>query len=213
MERWFSAETKAAVKSAVREAEARTNAEIVVAVRRSSGTYLHADMIGGLVAAFAALALFLYYPEPFDYTFFPLEQLGAFVLGALATHAAAPLRRLLAGAKLRRTNVARAARSNFVEHRLGRTAKREAVLVYVSAFERDAFVVADVGIDVAKMGEAWTGAVDILRRGAAAQNDVATFVLAIQTLGAVLSATDPHTADDVNELPDDVDDASEEASP
>jgi putative membrane protein len=210
MQEWFSASTKTAVKAAVREAESQTNAEVVVAVRRISGTYLHADMIGGLVAAFAALAVFLYYPEPFEYTFFPLEQLGAFILGALATHAATPLRRALAGKRLMETSVARAARSAFMEHRLGRTKKREAVLVFASTFERQAFVVPDVGIDLSRLGETWGDAVKILNR-AVREDDIAAFTLAVQALGPILSNASPHTADDANELPDDVD-SDEEAS-
>jgi putative membrane protein len=209
MKAWFSASTKSAVKAAVHEAESQTNAEIVVAVRRISGTYLHADMLGGLVFGFAALAVFLYYPEPFEYTFFPLEQLGAFVLGALATHAAKPVRRALSGEKLMETSVARAARSTFVERRLGRTRKREAVLVFASTFERRAFVVADVGIDVAKLGETWVDAVKILNR-AVRDDDVASFTLAVQALGPILAEVSPHTADDTNELPDDV--STEEGS-
>ena len=210
MQGWFSASTKTAVKAAVREAEAQTDAEIVVSVRRISGSYLHADMIGGLVAAFGALAVFLYYPEPFEYTFFPLEQLGAFILGALATHATTPLRRLLAGRRLMDRSVARAARSAFVEHRLGRTKKREAVLVFASMFERQAFVVPDVGIDLSKLGETWADAVKILNR-AVRDDDVAAFTLAVQALGPILANASPHTADDTNELPDDVDSEEDES--
>jgi putative membrane protein len=200
---WFSDETKAAVRTAVREVESETNAEVVVVVRRTSGHYLHADMMGGLALAMAALGVFLYYPEPFEYTYFPLEQLGAFALGALATRAWGPLRRALVSDKLRRESVASRARSLFMEKRLGRTRARNAVLVYVSAFEREAAVVTDVGLDTAALGDPWADAVKIIER-AVREEDTASFSLAVRALGPILADVSPKTADDTNELTDEV---------
>ena len=46
-----------AIGAAVREIEAKTNAEIVVAVRGRSGTYRHADYLFGAIVAFIGLLL------------------------------------------------------------------------------------------------------------------------------------------------------------
>jgi uncharacterized membrane protein len=57
----------------VADVERVTSAEIVVVLRRASGHYRQADLAAGAVAALAGLCVFLYYPEPFDFTFLPLE--------------------------------------------------------------------------------------------------------------------------------------------
>lgn len=214
MKAWFSGETKTAVREAVGSVESETSAELVVVVRRLSGNYLAADLIGGGIVAMIALAVFLYYPEPFEYTYFPLEQLAAFAVGALLTRASPSLRRMFTGEKAMRREVTRAARSTFMERRLGRTRDRTAVLVYVSTFEGLAEVVPDVGLDTAKLGDGWADAVKIVLR-AVRDDDLASFTLALRALGPILSEVSPKAKDDTNEIPGDVDaeddtDSSEE---
>jgi len=211
MQAWFSPSTRAAVKAAVQDVESRTNAEIVVAVRKTSGTYFHADLLGGLVFAFASLAFFLYYPEPFAYTLFPLEQLVVLASGAFLTNAIHPLRRVLSGRRLLRASVDRSARATFMELRLGRTRGRNAVLVYVSIYERRAFVVCDVGLDEGQLGPTWIDLRDAMNH-AVRDNDVPSFLLAVRAMGPILATEAPHTAADTNELPDDESDEAASAT-
>ena len=49
-------EAKKALTEAVQEVEASTSAELVVAIRARSGSYLHADLIAGIAVGLAALA-------------------------------------------------------------------------------------------------------------------------------------------------------------
>ena len=69
-----SIEAKQRVAAAVTAIETKTSAEIVVMMRPDSGSYRQADLVAGAIAAFAYLCIFLYAPEPFDFTYFPLEQ-------------------------------------------------------------------------------------------------------------------------------------------
>ena len=80
---WFSVPFRDAVAAAVSSVEQRTSAEIVIAVRPTSGSYRHVDFAVGNGAALLALCLFLYHPRPFDFTLLPLELGASFAFGAL----------------------------------------------------------------------------------------------------------------------------------
>lgn len=207
---FFLDSEKRAIVAAVREAEKLTAAEIVVTVRRSSGSYRAADYLGGAIAALGVLGVFLYYPEPFEYTYFPLEQAAGFALGAVLTNAIHPLKRALAGERAMEESVKAAAARTFMELRMGRTRARAGVLVYVSALERAVAVVPDVGIDPEALGTAWEDAVKKIERAVSRAADPKAFGEAIVGLGEALSKPFPRRSDDENELPDDVDDGDEE---
>jgi uncharacterized membrane protein len=78
--------------------------------------------------------------------------------------------------------------------------------VLVSTFERTAMVVADIGVDTRALGEPWAAAVARIEKAAAAL-DLDGFVTALTSLGPMLGAAMPHQPDDVNELPDEVDES------
>src|SRR5207244_12003363 len=71
-----------AIGAAVREVEARTNAEIVVAVRGRSGTYRHADYLFGAVIAFIGHLFVLLSPFEFNTFSIPLDVIALFLAGA-----------------------------------------------------------------------------------------------------------------------------------
>jgi putative membrane protein len=183
--------------------EKASSAEVVVVMTKSSGHYRHADLAFAALVALATLCVFLYSPEEFDFTFFPLQQLGAFVLGAMACAHVAPLRRLMSSRRVRETNVARAAKAAFVERGIHKTASRGGVLVYISAFERDAGVVLDVGLDEARLGDPLAKAKEALRV-AVHEGKLADFDRALAEIGARLAEVYPVRADDVDELPNEV---------
>ncbi|NUP11153.1 MAG: hypothetical protein HOW73_34340 [Polyangiaceae bacterium] len=213
---FFLEDGKRRVSEAVASVERRTSAEVLVCVQRISGSYRHADYVGGAILALALLCLFLYYPEPFDYTFFPLEQAAGFAFGAFVTATTPPLRKLLAGKSAVADAVHKAARAAFVDRKVGRTRARNGVLVFVSTFELAVEVVADVGIDVDKLGEPWKDALKKLDRAVRREHDPAKFAAAIEELGTVLAREFPGAADDLNELVDHVatdDEAPEEETP
>jgi hypothetical protein len=108
-----------------------------VVVRRTSGDHRAADYLGGaMIALFVLLALTLR-PDLAPPGRTPVLVALAFGLGALITARTAGLRRPLSGALRRRLHVITAARAHFVEARL----PSDAVLVYLSTFEREVAVV------------------------------------------------------------------------
>lgn len=201
---FFATDAKAKVALAIAEVEAQTSAEVVVALRPSSGHYRHTDYLVGFALAAGALLVFLFHPQPFETNTFPLEFAASFVIGTLASAHLPPLRRLLTSPRLMAEGVRTAARAAFVELGVGRTAGRTGVLVFVSMFERRVEVVADSGVSEEALGEAWRDARARLAAAVARDPDLDRFLAALRAVGPILGGALPHAADDVNELSDEV---------
>ena len=202
---FFEAPAKKRVTQAVKTFERETSAELVVSVRRKSGSYAQADLTFGAIVGLAALSLLIFLPQEFAPETMPLEVLLAFALGALACAHIDPLRRLLTPNKTLGENVHNAACSAFMRLRIGRTSGRNGVLVFVSTFERRVEIVCDVGIDPAALGDAWQKGLARVAETVSARLDVEAFAASLEALGPIIGAKMPRQADDVNELPDDVD--------
>jgi putative membrane protein len=200
---FFSDNTKGRAAQAVKAVEAQTSAELVITVRRRSGNY-------GIVAyhfgfgAMAAVTLFLLVtPQVFSIGAIAMDGLAAFALGALVCANVGALTRALTRPRTRRSNVETAARAAFFDLGISRTTGRSGILVFISTFERTLAVLTDIGIDTTVLGVRWIearSAMDVAVR----RKDFEAFVAGFERLGPVLGAAMPRRADDVNELPDEV---------
>jgi len=194
---------KAALLDAVRAVEARSGAEVVVAVRERSGSYLHADLIAGIVAANLVLFYQLFSPWEFSLPLIQVAPTGIGLLVGLVTSITPWARRALTPRRTREAMVRTAARATFVEKGVTATRARTGILVYVAVLERTAEVVADVGVTKAMPAEAWRAATARVEEAAGAGDGLA-FAAAVAALGDGLAAALPRAADDVNELADEV---------
>jgi putative membrane protein len=200
---FFREEAKQSTARSVKQVEARTSAEVVVAVRRRSGDYRVAAyhcgfFVGGLVVLYLLLA-----PQVFTVADIALDGALGFGAGlALALNVSAVLR-LWVREKTLAKCVADAAHAAFFDLGISRTTARNGLLVFVSTFEQRALVVTDFGVDVAGLGPKWSEACAALSL-AVKRRDVPGFETALVSLGPILGATMPRSADDVNELPDEV---------
>jgi putative membrane protein len=205
---FFGAGAREKAARAVAAIEARTSAEIVLAVRPISGHYRHVDYLAGLVLAFVVLLLLLFLPQPFTVDTMPIDVLAAFAIGALGCAHAPPLRRRLVATKLLDDSVRTAARAAFVDGGVARTRGRTGVLIFVSIFERRVEVVGDLGIDPERLGEAYAAAVGAIRGSLSTGLDFTKFLAAVEALGPALEGALPRREDDENELSDAMDVAS-----
>lgn len=189
---------RARIKAAIGEIEQLTSAEVVVAVHPASGTYRAAEWLSGVSFAAAWLLVFLYHPASFDFTFLPLELLGAGLVGALLGRTVRPWKRALAGKRTRAAEVERASKVAFLDLGVSRTRARGGLLVFVSLLEREVRIVRDVGVPklelLATLPQQLSGT---LRR-----EDVAAFTRALAELGPALAKRLPRAHDDHNELAD-----------
>lgn len=194
---------RAAFARAVVEIEGRSAVEVVVAVRRESATYRHANVIVGLAAAVAGLATTLFAAHAFALAAILIDP---FVLGLLAgvvVEKLPQLKRRLTPRAVLKEHVRRAARATFVERGVHATTGRSGVLVYISWLEQELALIPDLGL-AASLGA------DALAKAEAALNAVmpaggAAVAKELEQLAAVMAAAMPHRDDDVNELPDAID--------
>jgi putative membrane protein len=201
---FFEKKAKQRATAAIKTIESQTAAEVVVTLRHTSGNYRHVDYLFGFVISLVTLGVLLFSPVTFRLSAFPVDVTLAFVIGAVVCANVAPLRRALSSVRTRHANVRRAAREAFVDHGVSRCSGRWGVLVYVSMFERDVEVVPDLAIDPVSI-EGWHDAVAAMR-AAVQRTDFDAFVTAMEKLGPALAKPFPHRDDDVNELPDEIDD-------
>jgi putative membrane protein len=200
---FFRDEAKQSTARSVQHVEARTSAEVVVAVRRRSGDYrVPAYHFGFFVAGLVVLYL-LVAPQVFTVGDIALDGALGFGVGFALALNVSPLLRLLAREARLRRNVEDASKVCFFELGISRTSGRSGLLVFVSTFEQRAVVLPDLGIDVAALGPEWPAACAALST-AVKRRDLAGFEAALEGLGPILGACMPRAADDVNELPDEV---------
>lgn len=201
---FYEERARSDTRATVQEIEAQTSAEIVVALRRVSGSYRDADYLAGFLLALIALLVMLFADHTFPLLSFPAGMIGAFALGAFFSNGIAPLRRALTTPSRRRAQVRTAARAAFVDQGISRTQGRTGILVFVSLFEREVEVVADLGVDPVLLGDDWTRAITALRASMTPRPAFDHFRVALRGLTAPLAHAMPRAEDDVNELPDEV---------
>jgi putative membrane protein len=200
--KFSGAEFETGLRATISELEQKSSAELVVAVRARSRTWFHIPVLVGVVAAWATLAYMLYSNSEFGLAWFLIIP---FVVGGFICTLTLWIARwsgAAARSSTRRQAVREAARATFVERGVHRTSGRTGVLLFVAVAERMAEVVADDGVLTSVDTTAWdaaTRAVDVaVRMGPAAMFG------AVSLLADVVAAAVPHTANDVNELPDEL---------
>ncbi len=201
---FFTSDAKTKTAATIKEVEAETSAEVVVAVRHRAGDYRGADYLFGAILALLALVVLLFAPQSFAIETMPFDVILAFVVGAYLCSKLPVVARLVTTAKGRRVGLHQAACAAFVDLGIGRTRGRNGILVFASMLERTVEVVPDVGIDAKVLGEPWVKARAELETSLRPKPDLARFLSALRALGPALAPTMPHRPDDVNELPDEV---------
>jgi putative membrane protein len=201
--RFLDDAARAAFERAIAAIERTSAVEVVVAVRRRSATYLHANVIIGAAAAIAGLAVMLFGEHVFGLVSILIDPFAVGGLVGAAVELLPGVKRLLAPAAMRHRQVARAARATFVERGVHNTRDRSGVLVYISWLERQVVLVADGGIDRRLPAEARAQAEQGLT--AAMASGGAVVARELEKLAEVLASAMPRRNDDTNELPDAID--------
>ena len=195
----ITAEDHKAIAAAIRAAEERTSGQLVCVLAHAASGYAYVPI---LWASMLALAL----PWPLIYLtlwsaeWIFLAQLLLFV-AAVLLFSWLPLRLWLVPRRVQRARAHRAALEQFFLRRVGHTAKRTGVLIFVSLAEHYARIIADEGV-AAKVHDAeWQAAIDTLTCDIRDGRIAAGFVAAIERCGAVLAEHAPPDGSP-NELPD-----------
>src|SRR5437016_12547194 len=190
-----------AIGAAVREIEAGTNAEIVVAVRGRSGTYRHADYLFGAIIAFIGLLFVLFSPFEFHTFWIPFDVIALFVAGVFVSSRCDWIRRTLTTKTFRATSARAGAAAMFYEAGIANTSAENGLLIYLSLLERRLEVIADRGILKAVPALKWNHAVFALKQ-VARKPEPDKLMGAVRDLGTALAESLPATGENPNELAD-----------
>jgi putative membrane protein len=196
----IDATDKARVSAAIRSAEANTAGEIFCVIAQRSGDYRLIPLAWAAgVALFAPLPLIYLLHWSSGTIYF--AQLVAFAAVALVLSYPAVLFRVVP----RRTKHEHAhavAHAQFLAQGLHRTEHRTGVLIFASAAERYAEIIADAGINERVGADVWNAAIADLTSAVKAGRPAEGFVAAIERCGAVLAAHFPPGSLNREELPD-----------
>lgn len=212
---------RAAVEAAVQRAEAGTTGEIFCVVAAESSDYSGVPLAWAAAVALLAPALLLatgvHVTAPDlslvgGWTADQVEDVGeataraaltgalllqaVLFLGTLAVVSLGPVRRALTPRGLKRSWVRRRAREQFLARNLHLTRERTGVLVYASAAERMAELVADEAIDACAPAGTWDAAMTALTSGLKRGRAAEGFVACVGQCGAILATHFPARAGD-----------------
>lgn len=201
--RFLDADARVAFKRAIESIEAVSGVEIVIAVRRRSHSYRHANVTVGMLVAFAGLAVMLFSRETFALASILIDP---FIVGLVAggiVELLPTIKRVLTPRLQRSMHVHRAARATFVERGVHATRDRAGLLVYISWLEQEVALVPDLGLARLLPAEALTrmeSALTAAMRGGGTR--VAT---ELERFASELHAAVPVGENDINELSDAID--------
>jgi putative membrane protein len=215
----------ASVEAAVRAAEARTKGEIYCVIAPDSSDYRETPLAWAAAVALLAPALLLLagivvrtpdilagwtaaHADVATELAARNALAGAILLqgllfGVTAVIVALPRVRVAVTPKgLKRDRVERRARDHFLAKNLHLTRERTGVLIFVSAAEHMAEIVADQTIAEKVAPDAWEAPMKVLTDGLKAGRAVDGFVGAVALCADILAVHIPADADNPNELPD-----------
>ena len=188
------------IAAAIRAAEVKTSGEIYCVIAHACGGYHLVPIAWAALLAFAVpwpLIHFTRWPAGIIY----LIQLAAFIAVALLLSLPMIRFRIVPRRRLHgRAHVV--AMQQFLAQGIHLTEKRTGVLIFASAAERYAEIVADSGINTKVTPDAWAGAVAALVGAIKTGRPGDGFVAAIELCGAELARNFPPGELNPNELPD-----------
>jgi putative membrane protein len=188
------------IVEAIRAAEAKTSGEIYCVIAHACGEHHLVPIAWAALLAFALpwpLIHFTKWPAGIIY----LVQLAAFIVAAVVLSLPMIRFRIVPKRRLHgRAHVV--AMQQFLAQGIHLTEKRTGVLIFASAAERYAEIIADSGINAKVTPDAWAGAVAAMVAAIKAGRPGDGFVAAIELCGAELARNFPPGELNPNELPD-----------
>lgn len=191
---------KEAIAGAVRDAESRTAAEIVVEIHTRSGSYAHADARFGAALALLSLIVLVFMPFTVAPIVVILDPIAVYLAAQVIARRSDAVRRLFTSRSERTNAVRTQAAALFHDRGIANTSGETGLLFYASLLERRIEILADRGLLRRVVPNDWNALLAGLRTERTL--DSAAIGAAIRPLGELLARDLPRAADDVNELPD-----------
>jgi putative membrane protein len=200
------------VREAVARAEARTGAQLVVAVADACGSYGIVAALWAALAALGAGALAVLAAPWLDAARLVLVE-GLVLVAVAAALAWKPLLMRVVPREVRRTHARLVAEHQFAARVGGRTERGVGLLLFVALAERQAFILPDTGIAAEIGPERWD---EIVRRLAETAREgalVEAIVAAVEATASVLAPKFPAETPPRNPLADEVVELGDSSAP
>lgn len=200
---------KKAVQACVREVEKDTSGEIVPMVVSSSYHYPMSNMIGGLIfALLISVAVTLGYGiqkswggvTAMDLWLFPAVFAVSFLLFHELVKRIPGLKRIFITKAEIAEEVEEASLTSFYRNGLNNTRDRTGILIFISVFERRAYVLADEGINAKVDTAVWQEVVDLVVSSIKKREQAEGICRAVRRCGELIRSSFPIKADDTDEL-------------
>lgn len=199
------------IKAAVRQAEATISGEIVPVMVSKSGYYTIANYKGSLWIAFMVFTFIVIFDRfvpslaVYDPLLIFLLVLLAGVVGGVAPNFSDDLRRMLVTQRHMDHATRQRAENAFLEQEVFNTRHRTGIMIFISFFEHEVIIMGDQGISKVVEQKVWDKLVQDLTAQIRKGKTVEGLEVAIKRCGEILLEKGfKKTADDVNELRDDV---------
>ena len=201
----FDQSFKTKLYDGVKKIESNSQAEAVVMIKHSSGTYTAYALATAGVVYVVAMTYFMLSPIEYDpYTMFATSlALAALIYVAFRFFPA--LYRLVIPKKIREKNVEIHARAIFQKAQMYKTMESTAFLVYYSLVEKKAIFLADYGITLLMPKEEVDDINKMFNDALSAPDPKSAILDGLDGLVPIMAKYLPHRDDDINELPDDLD--------
>lgn len=207
--KFLTEEEKREVETCVKEVEKNTSGEIVPMVVSASYHYPMSNMIGalifGLLIAIVVTLLFSIRKSwggvtALDLWLFPAVFAVCFLLFHELVKRISWLKRIFITKAEINEEVEEAALTSFYRNGLNNTRDRTGILIFISVFERRAFVLADEGINANVDTGVWQEIVDTVVQGIRQRRQAEEICRAIRRCGDLIRKAFPIKADDTDEL-------------
>lgn len=197
--KFFTKKERDRISRSIGQAEKKTSGEIVAVLAASSDDYVFIPLLWAALVALA-VPVIMFVASSWTAIEIYAFQLAVFAAIALAVQWR-PLRIALVPRSIKRARAHRHAMEQFLAQNLHTTKGRTGVLIFVSAAERFAEVIADEGIYKKVPEETWDDVVNELTKHIERKREADGFVKAINMCAEVLAKHFPPGSAKKDELP------------
>ena len=207
--KFLTEEEKREIETCVKEVEKNTSGEIVPLVVSASYHYPMSNMIGALIfGLLISVVLTLVFSirkswggvTPLDLWLFPAVFAVSFLLFHELIKRISWLKRIFITKAEINEEVEEAALTSFYRNGLNNTRDRTGILIFISVFERRAFVLADEGINAKVDTGVWQEIVGTVVQGIRQRRQAQGICRAVRRCGDLIRKAFPIKSDDTDEL-------------
>ncbi len=205
-QQFLSDEDREKIIQTVREVEQETAGEIVPMVVSQSDSYPMADVIGAMAFALPVSLILsyviggrLWIGNQNMWLFLGILTLCFMVFHQTCKHLPW-LKRMFISQREIEEEVQEAATISFFREGLYQTRDRTGILIFISVFERQVWILGDQGINSKVSKDQWNKIIRMITDGIKQKNQAAAICRAVREAGQLLKTHFPVRSDDQNEL-------------